>query len=150
MTEKPNFFYKVENTGRINNLGDEFKLAFTPDLPEAGASSNQPICSLGSRYSQKTSYRFQFSSLLPLFHKEDIKNLPFPLAAPYIYTPENASRKQIYQIYYKVTTEQEQQYFMIISQPVVLSVSGQLEQASQKRNFNGFDYQRQRLLNVQA
>ena len=40
MTEKPNFFYKVENTGRINNLGDEFKLAFTPDLPEARASSN--------------------------------------------------------------------------------------------------------------
>ncbi len=34
MTEKPNFFYKVENTGRINNLGDEFKLAFTPDLPQ--------------------------------------------------------------------------------------------------------------------
>lgn len=35
MTEKqPNFFYKVENTGRVNNLGDEFKLAFTPDLPE--------------------------------------------------------------------------------------------------------------------
>lgn len=51
------------------------------------------------------------------------------------------SGKQIYQIYYKVTTEQEQQYFMTISQPVVLSVSGQLEQASQKRNFNGFDYQ---------
>ncbi len=35
MTEKqPNFFYKVENNGRINNLGDEFKLAFTPDLPQ--------------------------------------------------------------------------------------------------------------------
>ena len=34
MTEKPNFFYKIENTGRINNLGDEFQLAFTPDLPQ--------------------------------------------------------------------------------------------------------------------
>jgi hypothetical protein len=35
MTEKqPNFFYKIEETGRINSLGDEFKQAFTPDLPQ--------------------------------------------------------------------------------------------------------------------
>ncbi|MGO3372599.1 ComEC/Rec2 family competence protein, partial [Pseudolactococcus laudensis] len=51
------------------------------------------------------------------------------------------SGKQIYQVYYKVPTEQEQQYFMTLSQSVVLSVSSQLELANQKRNFNGFDYQ---------
>lgn len=33
MSEVPKFFYKIENK-RINNLGDEFKLAFTPDLPQ--------------------------------------------------------------------------------------------------------------------
>lgn len=36
------------------------------------------------------------------------------------------SGKQIYQVYYKVPTEQEQQYFMTLSQSVVLSVSSQL------------------------
>ncbi|GAB2021296.1 DNA internalization-related competence protein ComEC/Rec2 [Pseudolactococcus yaeyamensis] len=51
------------------------------------------------------------------------------------------SGKQTYQIYYKLATVQEQQYFKTLAQPVVLSISGQLEQASQSRNFNGFDYQ---------
>jgi hypothetical protein len=41
MTEKPNFFYKIEKTGRINNLGDEFKLAFTPDIPETRNTKNK-------------------------------------------------------------------------------------------------------------
>ncbi|GHU41878.1 DNA internalization-related competence protein ComEC/Rec2 [Bacilli bacterium] len=51
------------------------------------------------------------------------------------------SGKQIYQVYYKLATAQEQQYFMQLAQPVILSISGQLEQASRQRNFNGFDYQ---------
>ncbi|ATC60644.1 DNA internalization-related competence protein ComEC/Rec2 [Lactococcus raffinolactis] len=51
------------------------------------------------------------------------------------------SGKQTYQVYYRVTTEQEQRYFKQLAQPVVLSISGQLEKASQQRNFNGFDYQ---------
>ena len=36
MTEKPNFFYKVENTGRIKNLGDEFQKVFITEatLPQ--------------------------------------------------------------------------------------------------------------------
>ena len=51
------------------------------------------------------------------------------------------SGRQTYQVYYKLATEQEQQYFKELAHPVTLSISGQLEQASQQRNFNGFDYQ---------
>ncbi len=51
------------------------------------------------------------------------------------------SGKQTYQVYYKVATEEEQQYYKQLAQPVTLTLSGQLEQASQARNFNGFDYQ---------
>jgi hypothetical protein len=41
MTEKQaSFFYQVEN-GRIKSLGDEFKLAFTPDLPEVRNTENK-------------------------------------------------------------------------------------------------------------
>jgi len=36
LSPQPKFFYKVENN-RINNLGDEFSKAFTPDpiLPQS-------------------------------------------------------------------------------------------------------------------
>lgn len=40
MPEKAKFFYKIESTGRINNLGDEFNQVFTPDLPQSRPSSN--------------------------------------------------------------------------------------------------------------
>jgi len=42
MTEKqPKFFHRIENN-RVNHLGDEFRLAFTPDpdLPQIRVSSN--------------------------------------------------------------------------------------------------------------
>lgn len=42
MTEKPNFFYKIKKNGRINNLGDEFNLVFTPDLPQQRNTENKP------------------------------------------------------------------------------------------------------------
>lgn len=37
MSEKQPFFYKIENNGRINQLGDEFNQAYTPDptLPQS-------------------------------------------------------------------------------------------------------------------
>ena len=31
MNEKPNFFYKIKSNGQVNQLDDEFKLAFTPE-----------------------------------------------------------------------------------------------------------------------
>ena len=45
MTEKQSFFYQIEANGRINNLGDEFNLAFTPDatLPQVRNTKINPI-----------------------------------------------------------------------------------------------------------
>ncbi|MDR1605695.1 MAG: DNA internalization-related competence protein ComEC/Rec2 [Streptococcaceae bacterium] len=51
------------------------------------------------------------------------------------------SSGQSYQVYYKLTSKKEQQYFKYLAKNVTLTVSASLERASQQRNFEGFDYQ---------
>lgn len=51
------------------------------------------------------------------------------------------SGKNIYQVYYQLTSEKEQTYFKTLDQGVRLDVSGEIKSAEKQRNFNGFDYQ---------
>ncbi|MCP1638436.1 competence protein ComEC [Streptococcus gallinaceus] len=50
------------------------------------------------------------------------------------------SRRQTYQVFYKLKTQEEQAYFQNLTQLMSIEVEATVEKPAGRRNFNGFDY----------
>jgi competence protein ComEC len=55
---------------------------------------------------------------------------------------QGKSDNEKFQVYYKLSSEKEKQYYQKLASNVLLKIEANLEIPEQQRNFNGFDYQK--------
>lgn len=53
---------------------------------------------------------------------------------------QGRDRHQTYQLFYRLQSEEEKQYFQRVHQPILVTFEGELQAPEGQRNFNGFDY----------